>query len=110
MAHQITLLNNRVRTLKKANIGLAKRRKAKRSRVQLKGALSIEESQVIIKEKQKGKRPASKMAGSTEEADRGRPSKQQCSNYGKTGHNAKTYKKDAEKSSQSDSEYIIVHS
>jgi hypothetical protein len=110
MAHQITLLNDRVRTLEKANIGLAKRRRAKRSRVQLGGALSIEESQVIIEEKQKGKRPAGEMAGGAEEADRGGPSKRRCGNCGETGHNARTCEKDAEESSQSDSECIIVHS
>jgi hypothetical protein len=104
MAHQITLLNDRVRTLEKANIGLAKRRRAKRSRVQLGGALSIEDSQAIIEEKEKGKRPASEMAGDGEEAVRGGPSKRRCGNCGKTGHNARTCEKDVEESSHSDSE------
>jgi hypothetical protein len=62
-------LSNRVHTLEKANIGLAKRRRAKRTQVQPGGALSIKESQVIIKEKQKGKRPASEMAGGAEDDD-----------------------------------------
>jgi hypothetical protein len=110
MAHQITLLNNRVRTLEKANIRLAKRRRAKRSRVQLRGALSIEDSQAIIEEKQKGKRPAGEISSSAEEAVRGGPSKQQYSNCGKTGHYATTCQKDVEGSSQSDSKCIIVHS
>jgi hypothetical protein len=109
MAHQITLLNDRVRTLEKANIALAKRRRAKRSRVQLGGALSIEDSQAIIEEKQKGKRPAGEMAGGAEEAVRGGPSKRRCGNCGETGHNARTCEKDVEESSQSDSECIIVH-
>jgi hypothetical protein len=65
---------------------------------------------VIIEEKQKGTRPAGEMAGGAEEADRGGPSKRRCGNCGETGHNARTCEKDAEESSQSDSECIIVHS
>ncbi|KAK1622554.1 hypothetical protein BDP81DRAFT_441406, partial [Colletotrichum phormii] len=58
MAHSITLLTDRLRTLEDANVALGKRRRAKRTRVQLGGALSIEESQVLLEGKQKGKRPA----------------------------------------------------
>jgi hypothetical protein len=110
MAHKITILEDRVRTLENANLALAKRRRAKRTRVQLGGALSIEDSQAIIEEKQKGKRPAGEMAGSAEEAARGGPSKRRCGNCGETGHYAKTCGKDVEGSSQLDSECIIVHS
>ena len=109
MAHEITILKDRVRTLKDANLALAKRRRAKRTRVQLGGALSIEDSQAIIEEKQKGKRPAGEISGEAEEAVRGGPSKRRCGNCGKTGHYATTCQKDVEGSSQSDSECIIVH-
>jgi hypothetical protein len=44
------------------------------------------------------------MAGSTDEAVRGRLSKRQYSNYGETRHNVRTYKKDVEESSYLDSE------
>jgi hypothetical protein len=97
-------LNDRVCTLEKANIRLAKRRRAKKSWVQLGGALSIEDSQAIIEEKQKEKRPASEMASNGEEAVRGGPSKRRCGNCGETRHNARTCKKDIEESSYSDSE------
>ena len=110
MAHSLTMMSEQIRTLQDANIALAKRRRAKRTRVQLGGALSIEDSQVIIEEKQKGKRLAGEMAGGAEEADRGGPPQRRCGNCGETGHYAKTCKKDVEGSSQSDSECIIVHS
>ncbi|KAK1845368.1 pogo transposable element with krab domain [Colletotrichum chrysophilum] len=48
MAHSITILTDRLRTLEDANVALAKRQWAKRSRVQLRGALSIEESQDLL--------------------------------------------------------------
>ena len=66
------------------------------SRVQLGGALIIEESQALIQEKQRGKRLASEISGRTEEAVRGGPSKRRYRNYSKTGHNARTCEKDEE--------------
>ena len=99
MAHKITILEDRVRTLKDANTALAKRRRAKKSRVQLGGPLTIEESQVIIEEKQKGKRPAGEISGGAEESVRGGPTKRRCGNCGETGHNARTCEKDEEGSS-----------
>lgn len=98
MANKLILLKDRVRTLEKANTALAKRWKAKRTQVQLGGALSIEESQAIIEEKQKGKRPAGEMAGGAEEAVRGGSSKRQYSNCHQPGHYATTCKKDEEES------------
>lgn len=109
MAHKITFLEDRVRTLEKANTALAKRRRAKRTRVQLGGALSIEDSQAIIKEKEKGKRPAAEMAGGAEEEVRGGPSKRRCGNCGETGHNARTCEKVEEGSDQSDSDCIVAN-
>ncbi|KAH8750319.1 hypothetical protein F5883DRAFT_225303 [Diaporthe sp. PMI_573] len=42
MAHSLTMMSEQIRTLQDANAALAKRRRAKRTRVQLGGALSIE--------------------------------------------------------------------
>ena len=82
--------NRRSATLREANQALAKRRRAKRTRVQLGGALTIEESQALQDEKDKGKRPA------TDEGENEGPSKRRakggrhCGNCGKTGHNSRT--------------------
>jgi hypothetical protein len=108
MAHSITLMSEQIRTLQEANLALAKRRRAKRTRVQLGGALSIEDSQAIIQEKQKRKRPAGEISGDADEADRGGPSKQRCGNCGESGHNARTCEKEKERSDQSDSDCIIA--
>jgi hypothetical protein len=104
MAHSITLLTDQVHTLQDANIALAKRRRAKKSRVQLGGALSIEDSQAILAEKDKTKRPA------VVDGENGGPSKKaattarQCGVCGKTGHNARTCSKDVKLSNESDSD------
>ena len=96
MAHKITILEDRVRTLEDANTALAKRQRAKKSRVQLGGPLTIKESQVIIEEKQKGKRPAGEISGGAEELVRGGLTKRRCGNCSETGHNARTCEKDEE--------------
>jgi hypothetical protein len=44
----MTLLYGRVRTLEKANKALAKRRRAKRSRIKAGDVLSIEDAQELI--------------------------------------------------------------
>ena len=44
MAHKITILEDQVYTLKDTNIALAKYRRAKKSRVQLRGVFTIKES------------------------------------------------------------------
>jgi len=90
MANQMTLMREELHTLREANQALAKRRRAKRTRVQLGGALTIEESQALQDEKDKGKRPA------TDEGENGGPSKRRargsrrCGNCGNTGHNSRT--------------------
>ncbi len=104
MAHSLTMMSEQIRTLQDANTALAKRRRAKRTRVQLGGALMIEESQALIQEKQKGKRPAGEMSGGAEKAVRGGPTVRRCGNCGKPGHNARTCEQDVEQSSQPDSE------
>ena len=56
IVHEITLLQDRVRTLEKANKALSKHRKAKRTRLQAGGALTIEEGQALIAEKETSRR------------------------------------------------------
>ena len=48
IAHQMTLLNEEVRTLRKANEALIKRRRAKKTRVQAGGALSVGDALSLI--------------------------------------------------------------
>lgn len=48
MAQSLTMMSEQIRTLQDANVALAKGRRAKRTRLQLRGALSIENSQVLV--------------------------------------------------------------
>ena len=106
MAHSLTLMSEQIYTLQDANMALAKRRRALKTRVQQGGALSLEESKAFIASKADGKRLASV------EGENGGPSKQaktisrRCGVCGETGHNARTCSKDAESSSESESDKI----
>ena len=54
IAHRVTLLEDELRTLRQANQALAKRRRAKRTRIQAGGALTVEDAQVLIVAKGSG--------------------------------------------------------
>jgi hypothetical protein len=51
MAHKMTLLSAKVRTLRAANKALSKRRRAKKACVRQGGALTIKDAQDIIAQK-----------------------------------------------------------
>ncbi len=56
MAHEMTLIHAELRTLRKANEALAKRRRAKRTRLQAGGALTAEDVRALIAAKDAGGR------------------------------------------------------
>jgi hypothetical protein len=104
IAHEMTLMRDRMRTLEEANLALSKRRKAKKSRLQLGGSLTIKESQQLLDERAKGKRPATNEGENKGSSKRRATGGRRCGNCGETGHNTRTCEKDVELSSESDSE------
>jgi hypothetical protein len=90
MAHEMTLLRDRVRTLEKANEAPAKHRRAKKTRVRAGGALSVEDAQDLIDQKDAVKRQSGgrSAAGGTSQA--GPATQRHCKRCGKTGHNVRT--------------------
>jgi hypothetical protein len=90
IAHEMTLLGDRVRTLEKANEALSKRRRAKKTRIQAGGALTIEDAQDLIAQKDASRQKSGgkSVEGGGEEA---RPSTLwRCGRCSKTGHNVRT--------------------
>lgn len=90
MAHEMTLMRDELRTLRQANLALAKRRRAKRTRLQAGGALTVEDALALVAEKdavvrQSGRRPAEEGVAET-----AAPTARRCGNCGKTGHNIRT--------------------
>jgi hypothetical protein len=104
MAHEMTLLSAEVRTLRAANEALSKRRRAKKARVRQGGALTVEDAQDILTQKdvdEQVRRDVREARGSRKE---GQPSGRRCRICEKPGHNARTCQKAVDISSSSDSD------
>ena len=102
MAHSITLLTEEVRTLRDTNVALAKRRRAPKTRVQHRGALSIEDSKAIIASKTNEKCPVPAEGENSSPSKRAKTISRRCGVCSETGHNARTCSKDVESSSKSE--------
>ena len=87
--HQVALLRTEVSSLRKANEGLSKRRRAPKRRVQLGGSLTVQDAQDLLNEKAVGveaveqTQPGGTGAGPARKV-------QCCGVCGKPGHNART--------------------
>ena len=104
LAHENTLLSAEVRTLRAANEALSKRRRAKKAHVRQGGALTVEDAQDIIAQKDVDEqvRHDVRMAGGSRRE--GQPSRRHCGICGKAGHNARTCQEAVDISSSLDSE------
>ena len=90
LAHEVTLMSAELRTLRAANEALSKRRRAKKARIRQGGALTVEDAQDIISQKdvdEQVRRDVRVAGGSRKE---GQPSGRHCGICGKAGHNART--------------------
>ena len=94
IVHEMTLLQDRVRTLEKANEALSKRRRAKRTRLQAGGALTIEEGQALIAEKETGRRQSGRRLAEGGTSETRLSTLQRCGRCGKTRHNVRTCQED----------------
>ena len=101
IAHEMTLLREEVRTLRKANEALAKRRRAKKTRVQAGGALTVEDALDLIKQKDVAKRKPGGRLTEGGVAQAWPSGLRCCGKCGKTGHNVRTCQ-EAEETSEED--------
>jgi hypothetical protein len=104
MAHEMTLMREELRTLRKANEALGKRRRAKRTRLQDGGSLNIEEAQVLIDQKAAKGSKRRKTATEGEDAQAEPATQRRCGNCGKTGHNVRTCQEVGETSDEGSQE------
>ena len=104
LTYQMVLLQDEVRTLRQANQALAKRRRAKRTRIQAGGALTVEDAQALIAQKEAPVRQSRTTSGNGVVSGAGPATSRRCGNCGKTGHNVRTCQ-DVEESSE-DSDYV----
>ncbi len=86
----MTLLLAEVRTLRKANKALSKRRRAKKTRVRQGGALTIEDAQDVLAQKEAEEQARRDKRSKGGRQNKGQSSGRRCGTCGKTGYNART--------------------
>jgi len=106
--HEVALLRAEVSALRKANKGLSKRRRAKKTHIQLKGSLTIQNTRDLLNSKAIGKQLAQEERQNRNGTGGSRTKIQYYSVYGKPGHNARTCKEAAESSNSSISNSVIT--
>jgi hypothetical protein len=106
--HEVALLRSEVSSLRKANEALSKRRRAKRTRVQLGGSLAIQDAQGVLGQRAVGGEGAQETQPDGGGAGGGRTKVRCCSVCGKPGHNARTCQEGAEASDSAASNVIVV--
>ena len=108
--HEVALLRSEVSSLRKANEALSKRRRAKRTRVQLGGSLAIQDAQDVLGQGPVGGEGVQETQPGGGGAGGGRTRVRCCGVCGKPGHNARTCQEVAEASDSAASDVIIVGS
>ena len=98
IVHNNTLLATELRTLRKANEALSKRRRAKKTRVRQGGVLSIEDARDILSQKEAQEQAAKDMRENRGGGEARPATVRRCGNCGKPGHNARTCQVDEEMS------------
>ena len=91
MAHRLTLMENRLKSLEKANKALSKRRRAKRTRIQDGGICTGDVAKDLIAQKEAKRSKRQKTSSEGGDAEAGPATQRRCGNCGKTGHNVRTY-------------------
>ena len=80
-------MREEVRTFRKVNIALSKRRKAKRIHIQAGGALSVEDALGLIEQKEGGVQQLCRRSLYEGEPEARPVTLRRCGQYGKTGYN-----------------------
>ena len=104
----MALLRSENAALRKANEALSKRRRAKRTRVQLGGSLTIQGTQESLGQGAISREGVQEMQPEGNGAGGGRTRVRCCGVCGKPGHNARTCQEAAGSSDASISEEIVV--
>ena len=108
--HEVALLRSEVSSLRKANEALSKRRRAKRTRVQLGGSLAVQDAQDVLGQGTVGGEGVQETQQGGSGTGGVRTKVRCCGVCGKPGHNARTCQEAAEASDSAASDVIIVGS
>lgn len=101
IVHEVTILKEENQILRKANEALAKHRRAKRTRVQAGGPLSMGDARMLIEQKETVRQQSGGRSAEGGIARAGPAGLRRCKRCGKTRHNVRTCK-EAEETSEED--------
>jgi hypothetical protein len=104
LAHEVTLLTAKNRTLRKANEALSKRRRAKKNRIRQGGVLTIEDAHDILAQEEVDAQIRRDRRSGEDFRNEGRSTVQRYGTCRKPGHNVQTCPKIVKTSSSLDSE------
>jgi hypothetical protein len=90
LAHELTLVNAELRTLRAANEALFKRRRAKKNRIRQGGALTVENAHDIMAQEEVDEQIRRDKRSKGVNREGGVSTSRRCGTCGKTGHNART--------------------
>jgi hypothetical protein len=105
LAHNVVLLGAQVQALQQANTLLSKRRKAKRTRLQDGGPLTVNEAYDILDQRDISEQLQQDMVSNSEPGQRATATDRRCGKCRNTGHNVRTCPMDAVESEESSSEW-----
>jgi hypothetical protein len=105
LAHNVILLNAQVQALQQANMLLSKRRRAKRTRLQDGGPLTVDEAYDLLDQRDIGEQLRRDMVSNGEPGQRVTATERRCGKCRNTGHNARTCPMDVVESEESSSEW-----
>jgi hypothetical protein len=88
--HESVLLRSEIRNLREANEILSRRRRAKRTRLQKGGVMTVQEASQVIDQMDINTQVVAESSRSSGQGRSARPGVRHCSVCGKAGHNART--------------------
>ena len=88
--HEVALLRSRIAELEEANERLSKRRKAKKTRLQKGGSLSVQEAEDLVGRINVGGQQSEEIGNGSGQGQGTQSRIRRCGNCGETGHNART--------------------
>jgi hypothetical protein len=106
--HQVALLRSEVSSLRKANKALSKRRRAKKTRIQLGGSLTMQDTKDLLDQNAVGGEAVQETQPDGSGSGGARTKVRCCGVYGRHGHNARTCQEAVESSDSSISDVIVV--
>ena len=102
LAHGAVLMTDELQSLRKANVALSKRRRARKNRLRQGGAVTARDAQEELEQRKIGERLKREGSGNGGDGEGQRRGQRRCGICGKPGHNARTCEEDREEGSSSE--------